>query len=1276
MYRKYCSFLIVFFSCFQVSNAQSILRVDLKWLPNQSIRFSDNEKHEVLSFEGAIFHPNKLGLPSWIHVESTSAMDSTQVKIEVVDVIYESLSLEQSQLLVKLGELSFVKEILVPEVELGFSKRQPTAIVNLIPIRLNKSSGLFERVKSFSLKISSQNSLPTKRFKNVQRSLNSSVLASGSWYKIGLAKNGVYKLDYNFLNSLGLNPRAINPKNIRIYGNGGGMLPLLNSDRREVDLVENAILVYGENDGSFDLNDYVLFYGSEQTVWKHDGVSNKYKHQLNLYSDSTYYFINVDLGPGKRISNKYSIEEPSNQNVTSFDDFAFHEVENINLIQSGKAWFGEKFDALLEYDFPFNFPDIDKSQSVNIDVSLVARSPNTSSFTVSSDQVSTSVSLNRISQDCYYCTFATQGFAKLSVIPSGDNVNVNVKYNKTTPNAVGYLDYIRIQARRNLVLSGNQMLFRDSKSIGLGNVSDFNIRNFNNSFSVWDITDPLNVANQVGTNESNVFKFRIQTDSLHQFIAFNNTGMLQPSFVEKIENQNLHGLGQVELLIVTHPKFINEANDLANFHRQEGLSTEVLTTKQVNNEFSSGANDVASIRDFVKMLYDKAPSTKELPKYLLLIGDGSYDNKRMNSSNTNYILTFQSDNSFSPTESYVSDDFFGLLDDNEGEWSGNNELLDIGIGRLPVSTNEELQGIINKIKHYYSNKSMRDWRNSIVFIADDKDNGIHLSQADQIANYVTSTYPSYNVDKIYFDSYPLVATPGGQRYPEVNEAIVKKIEKGALIVNYTGHGGEVGWAHERVLGMQEINSFANLDNLPLFFTATCEFSRFDDPSKTTAGEHVLLNSKGGGIGLFTTVRVVYSSPNFVLNDNFFKNVFQEIDGELPRMGDVFRLTKIASGGIVNNRNFTFLGDPALRLAYPENIVETAVINDNKVQEKSDTLNALQKVSISGYIKNRSGEILTSYDGLLYPTVFDKETEVKTMGNDNESPIVNYKLQRNVLYKGKVSVKNGAFTFSFILPKDIAYKFGRGKVSYYLQNGQEDGHGSFNGFIIGGTSDTISMDEKGPEIKLYLNNNKFVFGGTTNESPYLYAELEDANGINTVGNGIGHDIIANLDENSEHTIVLNDYFESDLDSYQKGKIKYPFSNLSEGSHTLKLKVWDVYNNSSSDYTEFIVAKSAGLALNHVLNYPNPFSNNTQFLFEHNQAGTNLDVEIQIFTINGTIVKTINTNISSDGFRSDPISWNGLDDFEDKIGKGVYIYKLKIKTAEGKAAEKIEKLVIIN
>jgi hypothetical protein len=403
---------------------------------------------------------------------------------------------------------------------------------------------------------------------------------------------------------------------------------------------------------------------------------------------------------------------------------------------------------------------------------------------------------------------------------------------------------------------------------------------------------------------------------------------------------------------------------------------------------------------------------------------------------------------------------------------------------------------------------------------------------------------------------------------------------------------------------------------------------------------------------------------------------------MPALGDMVRLTKVKSGIQFYFLNFHLLGDPALRLAYPQEKVYTTQINNKIITPTTyDTISALSKVTVKGYIGNKSGIKLNTFNGVLYPTVFDKEQLITCLGNDPSSliggtiPFVFY-LQKNIIYKGKVEVVNGDFSFSFIVPKDITYNFDLGKLSYYAHNGIIDAGGYNKNFYVGGSSTSVLPDNAGPNIGLYLNDKKFVSGGTTNDKPHLYAEVSDSSGINTVGTGIGHDVTAILDENSSKPIVLNDYYEANLNSYQSGKIKYPFDQLSEGNHRLSLKVWDVQNNSNTAYTDFVVAPSAEMALTHVLNYPNPFTTRTKFFFENNQCCQTLKVIIQIFTISGKVVKTIDQTLTNEGFRSDGIDWDGKDDFGDKLAKGVYVYKLSVTGTDNKKAEKIEKLVILN
>lgn len=874
----------------------------------------------------------------------------------------------------------------------------------------------------------------------------------------------------------------------------------------------------------------------------------------------------------------------------------------------------------------------------------------------------------------YYDSYAQPSISEYNFAASNSLVNIKMKFNKNSAQDMGWLNYLALNVRRNLKLSGNQIVFRDRTTVDIGNITQFTLSGVNNQTSVWDISDFFNIKNQEGMLSGNTFVYSLSTPFLREFIVFNTPDSLGITYKGQVKNQNLHAMLQSDLIIVTHPNFLSAANDLASYRKGQGMSVNVASTQDIYNEFSGGATDIVAIRDFVRMFYERATNQSEMPKYLLLFGDGSYDNKNRINANSNFIPTHQSANSHSPTDSYVSDDYFGMLDVTEGEWkTTDNDIADVGIGRLPAKSLEEANAMVKKIKHYESVATMKDWRNILTFVADDEDGVLHMDQANKLSVMVDTTEKAYNLEKIFFDAYRQESTPGGSRYPDVNKAINERTEKGALIVNYTGHGGEIGWAHERVLGIPDIKSWNNLDNMPLFFTATCEFSRFDDPERTSAGELIMLHPNGAGIGLFTTVRLVYSSPNLSLNQSFYKNVFKPINGKMPCIGDVFRIVKASQGGSVNTRNFTLLADPSMQLAYPKHLVESIEIN-GKPAAQGDTIRALSKVTIKGFVKDKAGQKITNFNGVIYPTVYDKLSEIATLNNDGDG-VFNFKVRNSKLFKGKASVINGDFSFSFVVPKDIAYTYGTGRASYYAENGQEDAHGYYEGFIVGGTSSNYAQDNTGPEVKLYMNDDNFVFGGITDENPVFYTNVFDEYGINMTGNGVGHDITAVLDGNVNDVLILNDFYESEQDSYQKGKIKYPFKNLSEGKHSLTLKLWDVYNNSTEASLDFTVVKNKEIALDKVYNYPNPFTTHTEFWFEHNQAGKYLNTQIQIYTISGKLVKTIQQDLYAEGYREDAIVWNGLDDFGDKLARGVYIYRLKVRSSNGTIAEKYEKLVIL-
>ena len=912
---------------------------------------------------------------------------------------------------------------------------------------------------------------------------------------------------------------------------------------------------------------------------------------------------------------------------------------------------------------------------------MLARSPVLSSFKIEINSQAFNTFFPAVSYS-YTSTYASHKKEKFTV-NSGNTgyVDINLRYNKETPSSEAWLDYLTLNVEQQLIFGNKQLPFRNVTSVGSGNTGLFTISQADNQTRVWDITDiyaPRQInATLNGTN----LVFKAGTDSLREFIVFNESVVYTPILtgdgVGLVENQNLHGLGPTAMIIICHPEFYEYALMLKQIHQEHnGLSVEVVKNQQVYNEFSSGAPDVSALRNFIKMLYDRAGSEAEMPKYLCLFGDGSYDNRRNTSQNTNFILTYQSENSLSPTQSFVTDDFFGLLDEGEG---GHEGVLDIGIGRIPVKSKAEAANALQKIRNYLDISSYGEWRNRICFIADDEDYNTHVAQADELSRIVKNRYPVYTIEKIYLDAFVQQSTSAGQRYPDVNRSLDNLMEKGLLITNYTGHGNERWLAEENILSVDQLIKYRNLNKLTVFMTATCEFSRFDNYSRTTAGEHAFLNPNGAAIALFTTTRLVYASPNFELNKNFYNFIFENNPetGQKYTLGEVMMLTKNASGSGINKRNFTLLGDPALSLAYAPLYIRTNSITNSLTGELADTLKAYQKITVSGEIQDGSATRLTTYNGLVFPVVFDKKQDVKTLDNDGEGSF-SYSVINSLIFKGKSSVNNGEFQFSFIVPKDIRYNVDTGKVSYYGTNYQlfNDAKGFHNQFLIGGVSNDEGTDKLGPEIKLFLNNESFVNGGITNKKPDLLVLLSDMSGINTTGSGIGHDIVATIDRKTDQKFVLNDYYEAEIDDYTKGKISYHLPELEAGEHMLHLKAWDVYNNSSEDSLVFRVLGSDKLEIKHVLNYPNPFSTNTAFFFEHNRPGEILEVSVHVFSVSGKIVKTIHTQELSDGFRSRGINWDGKDDFGNKPGRGVYFYRLVVRTSLGEKAEKIEKLLILN
>ena len=1204
------------------------------------------------NYKGAIFQKAGDIIPEYQRkIKIGTNINISELKL--TNIKYLPLTKEE----IKLSEKLTINKLEI-EHSIESERNENYLILRFLPI-VKTSSGEVKKISSFKISYKQNISISNKNKAHVYA--DKSVLASGKWLKVGIKSDGIYRINYDELSNYGLS----DGKGVRVYTEYSSVLPEIFQVVTSDDLKEVAIEIHKGSDGIFNSGDYILFFAKGANNWTPNYSTGIFTHTLHNYSSTNYYYITTGA-PSEVQSVNSLLESDATDEVSNFNDFKFHELESENLIKSGKMFVGEHFiPTYNNYKLSFDFSNIDASSTTTITGAFVGKSTKLSDFKLNFGSISKTVIIPVTNNGGYI--YARKSNFLWEFTTGISLINLDITYNNSANDmkSEGWLDFIEVNTMRKLKFTGQSMLFRNISTVGSGKITKFNLSNISSNNKIWDVTNifaPKNINYNISGTNAN---FIANSDTLHEYIVFSRNYKTPSSFTT-IQNQNLHALGNIDMIIIAHPNFNSDANILANLHSvEDNLSVKVINPSQIYNEFSSGKPDITAIRNFIKMLYDK--SNKTYPKYLLLYGDGSYDNKSsISSGNTNYILTYQSQESLNITGSYVSDDFYGLLDDGESVTSG---FVDVGIGRIPVGNASQSSGIIKKIKQYIDNSSFGNWRNDIAFIADDEDNRLHMQQADELSNMVKVNQPVYNIDKIYLDAYEEISTPAGDRYPDVNKAFSNRMEKGALIINYTGHGNELALAHERILSINEINAWRNFTTLPLFITATCEFSRWDDNTRTSAGEYIFLNPNGGGIAMLTTTRLVYASQNFILNKAFYEHTFGNRN---YRFGDIVRITKNNAGTSVNKRNFSLLGDPALKLPYGEYNVITTKVN-NTVLPNIDTLKALTKIEVEGEVINFN-KTLSNYNGIVYPTIFDKYKTVTTLGNGGKDPFV-FDIQKNIIFKGKATVKDGKFKFTFIVPKDIAYNYGNGKISYYAYNSESDASGYNSDIIIGGANDNPETDDKGPDITLFLNDNNFVYGGLTDETPILISDLFDESGINTVGNGIGHDLSAIIDKNTSNSINLNEFYESETDNYKKGNLRYQLSKLPVGNHSLSVKAWDVYNNSSEEYIEFVVAESASLALEHIYNYPNPFSTNTDFYFDHNLPNVNLNVTISIFTISGKLVKTLQTNMTTTGYRSIPINWNGLDDYGDQLAKGVYIYKLSVKSTNGETVEKIEKLVII-
>ena len=1172
-------------------------------------------------------------------------------------------------------------------VQHGISNNTYYSNVKVYPFYLKNNTP--HKITEISLNLTTARNKNELNFRS-NYNLSESVLSKGNWYKFKIQESGVYELSYETLLNLGILNEPMSTENLGLYSNPSRMLDFKVGNTRPIDLSEIPTKITGSYNERFGPGSKIFFYVEANGHEYYDEDDNYIKHEINLYSDTNYVFLTLSNQTRKNMP----VNSESAPSVTIYDytKVIHHEKELVNFIKSGREWVGENFTQNpIMFKQSYTAP-ISKNGDLKIKYKVCARSKtsinNKISLIINKDTISSGL-INKVSPVHYtdYVKFLNKDYSTTNHNNLGDNeLNINFYYHQTE-NSKAWIDYFTINTTERIITEKNRTIINISESNNL--VNSINVLSSIKSPIVWDITH-LDKTFGVKTYQTDSgFTFNSKLDTLRRFILFEEESCNSPEFVKKVPNQNLHGLKPTNYLIITKNDFFSEAERLLDLHsRRDNISGQKVSVNDIYNEFSCGRPEATAIRDFIKSIYVKGENTDDSLRYVLLLGEGSYDPKNRIGNNINFIPTFQSSNSNKLTSSYVTDDFYGLMDDHEGTYS-NGDLLDLGIGRIPVKNKIEAKNTIDKIFEYYDEYTFQEnsssyekklltskgnWRNNILFVADDGDNNEHMRQSNSLAQKIDSSISFLNQKKIFVDAFPQRKTSIGEISPEANKKLVEELEKGALVINYTGHGGEEGWTSERIYLINDILSMKNRNKLPLFMTATCEFSRFDSPEGVSAGEHLILQPRGGAIALFTTVRLVFSIPNFKLNESFYSVLESSINNNKTTIGDLFKTTKVFNNGGVNDRNFTLLGDPALRLSIPTNkvILDSVTYSGLKI----DTIKSLSAPILHGRVQKSNSSTLLDFNGWIDILLFDKEQAIVTLANDDGAKPFSFSSQEDLLFIGKAKVTNGRFKSEIFIPKDIRKNFNFSRLSFYAVDSLIGDAAGYNKSItIGGTADNRVEDNIGPSISLFLDDTSFVFGDNVTPSPIFIASLIDSSGINIMPNDIGKDLVLNIDNRSDLKYVLNNYYTPSITSYKKGEVIFPIDELEEGQHSLEFKAFDNQNNSSKAYTEFIIEKNPKLALKHLLNYPNPFTTKTGFYFEHNQTSENLEILIHIYTITGKIIKTLEGIYSATSNRIGPIQWDGLDEFGDKIGRGVYVYQITVKNIKGETDKGIQKLVLL-
>lgn len=1266
------------------AKSQPLTSVTLNWTGAKDV-LADEGKQLRLSFEGAS-HTGKYLYNPLLTIE---AEPNETGAFQLRKCTYADLSKSELALV----DTNIITASPLVEVLKGRSRADILTTVTVMPFR--KYNGKFQRLTSYAYQWYKPASVANAKsgggnnnqtLTSTQNWAPNSVFATGNWYKLAITQSGPYKLDANYFRTvLGINPASIDPRKIQVYGHGGSMLPGPNSVIRPGDIPQNAIHVAGEADGSFDGNDYVLFYGKGPQDITIDSANRRLGHRNNFYCDTAYYYLSIGDSPGLRIQTATVSGNPTTS-INQTDALEVWERDQFNLLKSGREWYGDNYDFVLNRNYTINGDNIVPGSRVDVRIATLTTGLRCTGGTQHRSNFSISyngAALGTITHN-HNCPYnlavlgfnATTGFSTTAQGPGA--INLGFTYNKNGfSEAVGYLNWIQVQSRRTLSLSTGWQHILSFDAAASPSVR-FNIGQASGgTVMFWDVqntTMPVAYPVNIGQDSASVV---VESGAIRNYLALRAESVPSPGFVGTQHNQDLHGMTVPDLVIITPGGFLQQAQRLADFRRQtEGLDVAVVTTSQIYTEYSSGKQDLVGIRDFLRSLYWKQSGKL---KYVLLFGDCSFDYKNRVANNTNLIPTFESINSLNPINSYNSDDYIGMMDDNEGEWrEWMLDRLDLGIGRLVVKNNNEARNIVDKLMSYANSRTnMGIWRTRMSMVADNGDGLLHFRDAQAVTAPFESQFAVFNVVKIYVSAYPTVASPLGSISPAARDALDRSVNQGSLMVNYAGHGNEFQWTSEQILTVDNFTrNWANPNNLPFFVTATCDFGRYDDPTLVSGGEQILLMPNRGGIGLVTTTRPVYANNNLLLNRNLTNSIFTKVNGAYPRLGDAQLQTKNRS--IINvgvgqddpgNRSFALLGDPSMRLAYPRyDIRVTQLTNGSGV--RMDTLRALDQLRMQGEVVDGNGSVLSSFNGQLICTIYDKPVRINVV---DEGFGGSYEVRNSIVYSGRATVRNGRFSLSFVTPLDINYVIGNGKVSLYAfdQDMLQDAAGFDLSLRIGGSNEVVIPDNDPPLVRMFMGDTTFQNGGLTGSNSAVVARISDDNGINLATSGIGREMLLRIDNDPNQQYVVNEFYQADPDTYKSGTLNFPISGLKPGKHFATLTVWDTHNNSATGRVDFRVAGEQGtVAVEDFRVFPNPVQggDKVNFTFSHTLNGANVNTKIEIVDLAGRRVRELNWSSTEASARlgaNGELEWDLKNADGQFVANAMYIARLTASAGSNQA-----------